>query len=317
MGLTKYSNIPGFLSISDPSVKVPGNAGLKDQTLALKWARSNAGRFGGNADNITIFGESAGGTSVHFHMVSDLSKGLFDKAIAQSGSVVSELALVPQNNWASRLAAALGWNGEGGDKAVYEFLKNAEASKIIEVQDSIRTPNEIKACIKSFGPAQEAYVSDQCFFIRDPKELVKVAWSAHVPMLIGGVVDEGLLFYSLIDQMKKHIQCQGAQGFEGFVPQSLALPLGSAESLNVAKRIMDFYYFDVEPTEENFVKTLQIMGDAFFWHGIYVSAFARLENPNETAPTYLYRFAVESNVLNQLKKVITGQNIKGIYKIIL
>lgn len=300
------------MSISDPSVKVPGNAGLKDQTLALKWVRANAQKFGGDAENITIFGESAGGISVHYHMISDLSKGLFDKAIVQSGSALSELATVSQSNWASRLAAALGWNGQGGDKAVYEFLKNADASKITEVQDSIRTFAEIKAYIKSFGPASEAYVSDHCFFVGNPKELIKKAWSVNVPMLIGGVADEGLLFYRLLDKMKTHIQCQGARGFEGFVPQSLALPIGSAESLSIAKRIMDYYYSAEEPNEENFVKTCQIWGDASFWYSFYLSALARLENSNVTAPTYLYRFAVESNIFNQLKTVITGQNVKGL-----
>lgn len=299
------------MSINDPSVKVPGNAGLKDQTLALKWVRANAQRFGGDAGNITIFGESAGGCSVHYHVISDFSKGLFDKAIVQSGSAVSEWAYFPQNNWASRLAAALGWNGNGGDQAVYEFLKNAEASRIIELQDSFLTASEIKAGITTFGPTAEAYVSDQCFFIRSPKELVKEAWSVNVPMIIGGVADEGLLFYRLLDHMKKHVQCQGASGFERFVPKSLGLTFGSAESLDVAKRIMDYYYSNEEPNEENFVKTLQIWGDASFWHGFYSSALARLENSSVTAPTYLYRFAVESNVFIQLKMTIAGQNVKG------
>lgn len=301
------------MSITDPSVKVPGNAGLKDQTLALKWVRSNAQRFGGDGENITIFGESAGGCSVHYHMISDFSKGLFDKAIVQSGSAVSDWANFPQNNWASRLAAALGWNGQGGDQAVYEFLKNSDASKIIELQDSFRTAEEIKSGISTFGPTAEAYISDQCFFIRNPKELVKEAWSVNVPMIIGGVADEGLLFYRHLDQMKKHIQCQGAQGFEPFVPRTLVLPFGSAESLSVAKRIMDYYYSEEDPNEENFIKTLQIWGDASFWHGFYLSALARLENSKVTAPTYLYRFAVESNVFNQLKIMIAGANVKGKY----
>lgn len=299
------------MSISDPLVKVPGNAGLKDQTLALKWVRANAQHFGGDAENITIFGESAGGCSVHYHMISDLSKGLFDKAIIQSGSAVSDWANFPQNNWASRLAAVLGWNGQGGDPALYEFLKNVEASKLIEVQDTFRTADEIRAGISTFGPTAEAYVSDQCFFIRNPKELVKKAWSVNVPLIIGGVADEGLLFYRLLDEMKKYVQCQGAQGFESFVPISLALPFGSAESLSLAKRIMDYYYSEEEPNEENFVKTLQIWGDASFWHGFYLSALERLNNPSVTAPTYLYRFAVESNVFNQIKTMITGKNIKG------
>jgi para-nitrobenzyl esterase len=61
-----------------------GNYGTLDQIHALKWIKDNIEAFGGDPDNITIFGESAGGHSVRQLMSSPLSKGLFHKAIAQS-----------------------------------------------------------------------------------------------------------------------------------------------------------------------------------------------------------------------------------------
>jgi carboxylesterase type B len=63
----------GFLSTEDAAC--PGNNGLKDQVAALRWVRDNIAAFGGNPKSVTIFGESAGGASVHYHMLSPASKG--------------------------------------------------------------------------------------------------------------------------------------------------------------------------------------------------------------------------------------------------
>ncbi|MEW6200622.1 MAG: carboxylesterase family protein, partial [bacterium] len=82
-------NVLGFLvhpALRDQNGNA-GNYGIYDQIAALQWVQRNIGSFGGDPQNVTIFGESAGGMSVGIHLASPLSKGLFNKAIIESGPV--------------------------------------------------------------------------------------------------------------------------------------------------------------------------------------------------------------------------------------
>ncbi|XP_078524661.1 fatty acyl-CoA hydrolase precursor, medium chain-like [Lissotriton helveticus] len=96
-GLSAYENVVvvsiqyrlgalGFLSTGDEHAR--GNWGFLDQVAALQWVQENILHFGGNPESVTIFGESAGGVSVSALVLSPLSKGLFHKAISQSGSIL-------------------------------------------------------------------------------------------------------------------------------------------------------------------------------------------------------------------------------------
>ncbi|XP_066289222.1 uncharacterized protein [Branchiostoma lanceolatum] len=82
----------GFLSTGDENA--PGNVGFLDQVQAMIWVKENIRSFGGDPDGITIFGESAGGASVCYHVISPLSEGLFHRAISQSG-VCETVDIIP------------------------------------------------------------------------------------------------------------------------------------------------------------------------------------------------------------------------------
>ncbi|MFE6287122.1 carboxylesterase/lipase family protein [Streptomyces sp. NPDC057877] len=95
---------------SESSLGLSGNYGLLDQQAALRWVRQNVAAFGGDPDNVTIFGESAGGGSVCHHLVSPRTIGQFDRAIAQSGCGFRLPTQESQQNngvaWANSLGCA-------------------------------------------------------------------------------------------------------------------------------------------------------------------------------------------------------------------
>ncbi|XP_051025141.1 acylcarnitine hydrolase-like isoform X2 [Acomys russatus] len=83
--------VSGFFSTGDQHAR--GNWGLLDQVAALRWVQQNIAHFGGNPHRVTIFGQSAGGISVSSHVVSPMSKGLFHRAIIESGVVLTPGAI--------------------------------------------------------------------------------------------------------------------------------------------------------------------------------------------------------------------------------
>lgn len=81
----------GFLSTG--TREAPGNLGLKDQVLLMRWLKLHISRFGGDASSITLLGYGAGALSISLHMVSPMSKNLFHKAIIMSGSATGQWEL--------------------------------------------------------------------------------------------------------------------------------------------------------------------------------------------------------------------------------
>jgi hypothetical protein len=100
--VTNYRLGPlGFLSTGDAAC--PGNNGMKDQNLAMRWVKDNVAAFGGDPEKITIFGESAGGASAQLHMMSPLSKGRTFESDANDRSIESSRCRsVPKRDFAER-----------------------------------------------------------------------------------------------------------------------------------------------------------------------------------------------------------------------
>lgn len=87
----------GFLSIG--TTEYSGNMALKDQLLAIKWTNENIHNFGGDKNQITLYGYSAGSISIHCHILSPRSNSLFKRAIMSSGVVSSQWGMTSKSNY--------------------------------------------------------------------------------------------------------------------------------------------------------------------------------------------------------------------------
>ncbi|XP_029411302.1 acylcarnitine hydrolase-like, partial [Nannospalax galili] len=117
----------GFFSTGDQHAR--GNWGYLDQLAALRWVQQNIAHFGGNPDRVTIFGASAGGTSVSTLLVSPMSKGLFHGAIMESG-----VALLPDIFSNTFEVVYRGLPSESGDLLMKEYMGNTEDAQTLQLQ---------------------------------------------------------------------------------------------------------------------------------------------------------------------------------------
>ncbi|XP_057325394.1 esterase FE4-like isoform X1 [Microplitis mediator] len=143
--------ILGFLNLDDE--QAPGNQGLKDQVMALKWVKRNIIKFGGDPDNVTIFGYSAGSASVHYLTLSPLAQGLFHKAILQSGVATNSWASVSvesMKDTAEKITAILGYKTKDA-KELVEFLRKADVGDILKAEASLFSWKN-RLSINTFGP---------------------------------------------------------------------------------------------------------------------------------------------------------------------
>jgi para-nitrobenzyl esterase len=161
---------------------VSGNYGLLDQIAALRWVRANIAAFGGNPDNVTLFGSSAGASSQGFLMVSPLARGLFHRAIAQSlGSTAAgpkPRLRVPSYGFAAAEANGL---SSASDIAT---LRTLSADEVLA-----RMPNQSETSGPIYVPLVDGYVVPD-----DPAVLLGTNNQSKVPLLIGHNADEGLFF---------------------------------------------------------------------------------------------------------------------------
>ena len=179
----------GFFAHPELSAENPaglsGNQGFRDQIQALQWVRDNIAQFGGDPDNVTILGESSGGTSVAVLQASPLARGLFHRAIGQSGAPfhpmrhrTREQSFAPAGETNGlRFGAAL--VGEGADQSL-AALRAVPAERILDAAQSSR----------DFSVYEYLPMVDGEVLVEDVATTFANGNQADVPTMVGSASDE-------------------------------------------------------------------------------------------------------------------------------
>lgn len=240
----------GFISFKDPHLQIPGNMGLKDQLLALKWLKENIARFNGDAENITLFGESAGAAAVHYLMCCPLAEGLFHKAILMSGTVLCPWAFTPIDNQVLRLATACGYKGPIDDeKQICEYLQHLPAEDLIKPYLRSKEEN-LNDCFFNFGPCIESYDNEMCIIKQCPEDILDDAWANEIPVLMGGTSFEGLLMFPRV-HMAPFILTELEKNPQHLLPLPLKMLYPPELQQTLASEIKRVHFGDKKAAIEN------------------------------------------------------------------
>ncbi len=183
-------NVFGYLYLGElggEAFSESGNAGMLDIVEALRWVRDNIAAFGGDPGNVTIFGESGGAGKVSVVCAMPAAKGLFHKAIMQSGPCLQIADKARGTAIARQLLGDLGLSPSRiGELQSMDAMKLAKAADAAEVKVVPR--------VLGFGPMGLIPLVDGLSIHHHPFDAVAAPESAEVPFLVGSTKDEAVLF---------------------------------------------------------------------------------------------------------------------------
>lgn len=255
----------GFMTHPALSAESPhdasGNYAILDQIAALQWVHDNIANFGGDPENVTIFGESAGGTSVYLLTATPLSKGLFHRAILQSPWLDPVIFRDLKQETANGPAAE--WDGEEQARKALAINDAADAEAIAKLRGL--SEEEVMEKLKQRWPV----ATDGWVFPIAPREIYANGHQHDIPVIVGTNRDEGTMFaprnrVGSMDQFK-------AAMTERFGDN--------------AHRIVQLY--KPESSEEIGKATVQLITDGWFIQP--AREFARAMN-RQDSPVWMYHF---------------------------
>ncbi|XP_055606004.1 esterase B1-like [Uranotaenia lowii] len=295
----------GFLYL--PEVGLEGNAGLKDQRMALQWVHQNIARFSGDPKNVTLFGASSGGVAGHYHCLSKESKKYFQKAILTSGSVFIDYAHQESPEEKARQLARLLGHDPKTDEEVFKVLCKAPADKLFRLQFQVLTKRE-KTFEKLFQipflPVIEREQSCDAIITKHPIELMSEPNGIGIPILTGYNNREGIMV--LIDAVK-HLDLYNKEP-KRFIPRTLNLDYNSEEARELGKEIKKFYFQDKPVCQETVPQLVDLFTDKYLVaYPIITEMWARFQHNYKL---FIYRFSFDGT-LNKGKTLIPVAPLKG------
>nr|XP_008120512.1 PREDICTED: liver carboxylesterase 2 [Anolis carolinensis] len=274
--------IPGFFSTG--SKEAPGNWGLLDQVAALRWVQENIEAFGGDPTSVTIMGVSAGGFSVGVQVLSPLSRGLFHRAISDSGVALLDI-LAAKNPGAMVQTVA---NVSGCENSSPAALVRCLRSK---TEEELAVLN-IQLC-QIFGMALA--VVDGEFLPKAPEKLLAAKEFSDVPYLIGitnheygWALPQSGLFVSITEVMDRQAV---TAAFQESAPV-LNLPVEATQ------RALKEYVGETEDPRELRAQFLDYMGDVMF---LLPAVRAAIAHRDSGAPVYFYQFQHPPSIARDIR----------------
>ena len=212
LGVFGFFSHPELTKESDR--RASGNFAFMDQVAALQWIQKNIGAFGGDPRRVTVFGDSAGSSSISNLMASPLAKGLFQRASGQSGAWLG-LSITPMRKLADAEQAGLKMAESLGAKSLAD-LRNKPAEEVLRGG-------------RGGGPVIDGY-----FLPDDPANLFAQGKQNDVPLIVGSNKDEGTFFLQTVTA-EQWIQ-RSRQKFGEMADQFLKLyPAGSDAEANTSQ----------------------------------------------------------------------------------
>ncbi|KAK0180119.1 hypothetical protein PV327_005793 [Microctonus hyperodae] len=275
----------GFISTGD--TVAPGNFGLKDQVLALQWVQENIANFGGDPKSVTLFGQSAGSVSVNFHVISPITKGLFHRYIAQSGSALCPWGFSDSNeykNYAFELGKQFNCSTNSSEDLINCLRK-------IDAYDLIINSNVFSGVQQLTGvtwiPTDEPDIPG-AFLTMHPIESILQNKILDLPNISGVVKNEGLVITAKLhaNETLFNYIAKDINKFLSFLTSSITT--GDAEKM--ANKLKNFYFSDIDINNKTqmLIKLTDLFGDVSFLFPEILQL--QLVNERIKSPCYFYSF---------------------------